>query len=272
MNLNDSVKSRGVVVFAFNTDVDYVKIADRASRLIAHNLNLPITLITDNNGEPKFNYDNIIRITNSNDNFRSTLDNQQTTWRNFGRYLAYELSPYEETILIDSDYLILDDSLLKLFATNFDYRLMHYNRTPSGPSLEMMGNTSLPFVWATIVLFRKTLRAKLFFSLVGRIQRNYNYYRMLYNIREGNYRNDYAFAIANCIISGYNLNEDQGIPWVMFTIDKKIDYITLTDTQVRIFYEDTATVVPYQNIHVMDKDYLLSRDFEQVVEAICEPA
>ena len=58
----------------------------------------------------------------------------------------------------------------------------------------------------------------------------------------------------------------------MFTIDKKIDYITLTDTQVRIFYEDTATVVPYQNIHVMDKDYLLSRDFEQVVEAICEPA
>ena len=94
--------------------------------------------------------------------------------------MAYELSPYEETILIDSDYLILDDSLLKLFATNFDYRLMHYNRTPSGPSLEMMGNTSLPFVWATIVLFRKTLRAKLFFSLVGRIQRNYNYYRMLY--------------------------------------------------------------------------------------------
>jgi hypothetical protein len=272
MNLKDSAKSRGVVLFAFNTDVDYVEIADRASRLIKHNLNLPVTLITDPDSKPKFNYDTVIRITNDSNNFRTNLDNQKTTWRNFGRYLAYELSPYTETILIDSDYLMLDDSLLKLFATEFDYKLMHHNQTPCGASYELMGETSLPFVWATVVLFRKTERAKLFFSLVGRVQRNYNYYRSLYNVREGNYRNDYAFAIANCIISGYNLNEDQAIPWTMFTLDQKIDCIMLTNNFIQVYYDDVATVIPYQNIHVMDKDYLLSRDFEQVVEAICEPA
>ena len=108
--------------------------------------------------------------------------------------------------------------------------------------------------------------------MVGRIQRNYPYYRALYNIREGNYRNDYAFAIANCILSGYNLNEDQGIPWSMFTIEKKINHIMLTDNFIQVHYDDEATMVPYQNIHVMDKEYLQSRDFEQVVEAICEPA
>jgi hypothetical protein len=259
------------VLFAFNTDVDYVTIADRASRLIQHNLNLPVTLITDPDSEPEFNYDHVIRITNDADNFRTNLDNQHTSWRNFGRYLAYELSPYAETLLVDTDYLILNDSILKLFATDFDYKLMHHNCTPAGASYELMGETGLPFVWATVVLFRKTERSRLFFDLIGRIQRNYNYYRMLYNVREGNYRNDYAFAIANNIISGYLLNEDQGIPWTMFTIDKKIDKIMLIDNFLQVYYNKTATVVPYQNIHVMDKAYLLSRDFEQVVEAICGP-
>jgi hypothetical protein len=173
--------------------------------------------------------------------------------------------------LLDTDYLVLDDSLLKLFETDFDYKLMHHNVTDAGPSYERMGETSLPFVWATVVLFRKSERSRLFFNLIGRIQRNYQYYRQLYNVRERNYRNDYAFAIANIILSGYNTNEDQSIPWPMYTVDKKINKIMLTDTQVHVHYEETATVIPYQNIHVMDKDYLLSRDFEQVVEAICEP-
>ena len=148
---------------------------------------------------------------------------------------------------------------------------MHHNRNLENYSYEVMGETSLPYVWATVVLFRKTERAKLFFNLIGRIQRNYRYYRALYNIREGNYRNDYAFAIANCILSGYTLNEGQGIPWRMLTVDQKIERIMLTDNFVQIYYNNEATVIPYQNIHVMDKDYLLSRDFEQVVEAICEP-
>jgi hypothetical protein len=261
------------VVFAFNTEsTDYVKIADRTSQLIAHSLNLPITLITDIDSEPLFLYDNVIRVDTNNSGANFLGIDTKKQWRNFGRYLAYELSPYNDTILIDTDYLVLDDSLLTLFETNFDYKLMHHNYTPTSASYEMMGETSLPFVWATVVLFRKTERARLFFNLVGRIQRNYQYYRALYNIRERNFRNDYAFAIANCILSGYNLNEDQGIPWILFTVDNPIERIMLTDTQLLIYHNNTAIVVPYQNIHVMDKEYLLSRDFEQVVEAICEPA
>ena len=134
----------------------------------------------------------------------------------------------------------------------------------------MMGETSVPFIWATIVLFRKTVRAKLFFNLVGRIQRNYGYYCTLYNVREKNYRNDYAFSMANIILNGYSINEDFGIPWNMFTINNKIDTITLTDNFLKIQHADNAVVSPYQNLHIMDKDYLQSTDFEQVVEAICE--
>ena len=273
MNFVDSAKSRGVVLFAFNTaSTDYVKIADQTARLIKHTLKLPVTLITGQDATPEFKYDRVVTCDPESGNSRLDLNSQQVEWRNFGRYLAYEFSPYYETILVDTDYLVLDDSLLKLFATDFDYKLMHHNRTVAGKTYSEMGETSLPFVWATIVLFRRTERSRLFFNLIGRIQRNYNYYRMLYNIRERNYRNDYAFAIANIILNGYSCNQTQSIPWTMFTVDQKIDKIRVTDTQVRIYHSDRAVVVPYQNIHIMDKEYLLSDNFQQIVEAICEPA
>ena len=264
-----------MLLFAFNTEiVDYVKIADLASKLIEKNLNLPITLCTYDDAVPGFAYDRVLRISRPDTagNFRTNLDNEVVEWRNFGRYFAYNNSPYDETILLDTDYLVLDDSLLKLFETDFDYKLMHHNQTPTGASVEIMGETSLPFVWATVVLFRKTARTELFFNLIGRIQRNYSYYQALYNIRERNYRNDYAFAIANIIINGYNINEDQGIPWTMFTIEDKIESIpTITDNFIHVRHADRAVVVPHQCIHVMDKEYLQSKDFEQLVKDICEP-
>jgi hypothetical protein len=133
-----------------------------------------------------------------------------------------------------------------------------------------MGETSLPYVWATVVLFRKTERAELFFNLIGRIQRNYGYYRSLYNIREGNYRNDYAFAIANSILSGYTLNEEQGIPWNLFTITDPISNIEYTEHFLKVRQDSRAIVVPHQCIHIMDKNYLLSDNFKELVEVVCE--
>ena len=177
-NLEKSEKSRGVVVFAFNTSIDYVAIADQTSKLIKHNLQLPITLITDTTADPKFPYDKIVRINKDPtlENLRIDSDYNVKEWRNFGRYLAYELTPYDETILLDTDYLVLDNSLNTLFATDFDYRLMHHNKNAKGSDYEIMGPTSLPFVWATVVLFRKTAKSKIFFDLIGRIQRHYHYY------------------------------------------------------------------------------------------------
>jgi hypothetical protein len=264
-----NVKSKGVVVFAFNTSVDYVAIADQTSQLIAHNLQLPITLITDHNAEPQFTYDQVIRVDQQGATYRTEDANIQ--WRNFGRYLAYELSPYDETILLDTDYLVLDGSLLNLFETDFDYKLMHHNCDEQGASYEQMGNTSLPFIWATVILFRKTERARMLFDLVGKIQRNYNYYRLLYNIREGNYRNDYAFAIANIILNGYSINEEQGIPWRMFTLTSKIDRLVVDSANVRAYFKDRKPLfLPNQNIHVMDKAYLQTDQFKNFVRIRCE--
>jgi len=253
-NLNASAKSRGIVLFAFNTDrVDYVEIANRASRLITYNLNLPVTIITDIGEMPK--------------NFRKGYAGG-TLWYNSGRYLAYKLSPYDETLLLDSDYLILDDSLLKILDSAIDYTIMTKNQSPTNDMTGNMGMLSINYVWATAIAFKKTTKSKLLFELVGRIQRNYDYYIKLYNLREHNFRNDYAFTIADNILNGYT--NSPGIPWTMLTIADPITKIEIKNNKLIVREQESAHILPRQNIHVIDKDYLLSDDYQRFVDTICQ--
>lgn len=273
-NLKKFEKSRGIVVFALNSEtVDYVKIADQTSKLARHYLKLPITLITDSDATPMYHYDKIIKIEqeSNNLNYNLNLEGKQIIWYNFGRYLVYKLTPYDETILLDTDYLILDNSLLTLWNTDFDYKLMHHNNNLEGKPYHLMGVTSVPYVWATVVLFRKSLVSKIFFDLVEKIQRNYQYYRKLYNIRERNFRNDYAFAIANIVLNGYDLIESQGIPWPMQTINHAIDSIRVNGNKVVLRLKDNNSIItPLMDLHVMDKTYLQNDNFKKLVGDICE--
>jgi hypothetical protein len=253
-NSDASVKSRGVVLFAFNTDtVDYELIAQRASRLITHSLGLPVTIITE-----QISKQTNVRVGYANG----------TQWFNGDRYRAYELSPYDETLLLDSDYLVLDNSLLKLLDTTVDYTIMTDNQNFNQSMTGNMGEMSLNFVWATAVLFKKTQRSKLLFDLVGRIQNNYRYYSKLYNIRERNFRNDYAFAIADNIINGYV--PSRGIPWTMMTVDNTINRLEVKNNKIIIRELDTAHVIPRQSLHIIDKEYLQSTAYEEFINTICK--
>tara|TARA_R110000822_G_scaffold53073_2_gene136955 strand:+ start:98 stop:922 length:825 start_codon:yes stop_codon:yes gene_type:complete len=271
-NSSESEKSKGVVVFAFNTQlVDYVAIADLTSRLTSKFLKLPITLITDLDADPKFDYDNVIRVEYAGNNFRPVNHGGTTEWKNFGRYLAYELSPYDETILLDGDYLTLDDSLLKLWHSPFDYKLMYNSTTPDGRINNKMSTHGLDYVWATVVLFRKTTKSKMLFDFIGKIQRNYPYYKTLYN-GDGSYRNDYAFAIADMVLNGYSINQQQGIPWEMMTIENPVSDIIIKGDKLLVREYERAVVTPWQNLHIMDKKYLQHEYFARFVNEVTDVA
>ena len=266
-NLNELEKSRGVVVFAFRSEtVDYVKIADQTSRLIRKNLNLPITLITDPNTAVNFNYDKIIEIKNTGSNFRTTQDNQLVEWRNFGRYLAYQLSPYDETLLLDTDYAVLDSSLNKVWDCDFDYKIVQESTLPEAIFQRRMGYLSHNWLWATVVFFRKTKKAKALFDLIGRVQRNYKYYKTLFNLN-GNYRNDFAFAIADIVVNGYTVDLTNYLPDTMLSIQKTIQSIEVKESKLIFRHDNTAVVTPWQNIHIMDKNFLTTKQFERFVDS-----
>jgi hypothetical protein len=242
------------VLFAFNTDtVNYELIAERASRLITRTLNLPVTIITE--------------MSTPQTNIRQGYAHG-TQWFNGDRYRAYELSPYDETLLLDSDYLILDNALLTILDSVNDYIIMTNNQNTQQSITGNMGTLSLNYVWATAIAFKKTQKSKLLFDLVGRIQRNYSYYIKLYNLREQNFRNDYAFAIADNILNGYT--PSQGIPWTMLTVDKTVKTLEFKNNKI-IVREDSGThIIPHQSLHIIDKVYLQSDNHKEFIDTVCK--
>ena len=254
-NSEKSAKSRGVVIFATHTDeTDYVGIAEQNARLVEHFMGLPTTIVS---------------ASDSGNNKRFSTDlNKFVEWKNFGRHEAYEASPYDETIILDADYLVFDNSLLRLFSTDFDYLLFDKNRyinIEQQPSV--MGPHSLPYVWATAVLFRKTDKSKMFFDLVGKIRRNYDYYRLLYNVQESNFRNDYAFAIAHYIIEGNLLAPQSFAPYSILTFTGEIRSISSNQNLV-VRTPDKGYVLPRQNLHIMSKAWLTSPALKQLVDGV----
>lgn len=255
MSSAKSVKSRGVVIFATNTaETDYVAIAEQNARLIKHYMGLPTTIVS-------------AQDTGKNKRF-STDTNSFVEWNNFGRHEAYTASPYDETIILDADYLIFDDSLTRLFSSSFDYLLFDKNRyvnIEQQPSV--MGPHSLPYVWATAVLFRKTEKSRLFFELAAKVKRNYDYYRLLYNVQEGNFRNDYAFAIANLILQGNQLVQENFSPFSILTVTGTISSIAAAENLV-VRTPDKVFVLPVQNIHIMSKHWLTSPALKTLVDSV----
>ena len=273
MNSGASAESKGVVFFAHNTvDVDYVRIADLSARLVEQNLDLPITLVTDTESQPQHDYDHVVRVDYTGDNFRNDhISKEVKQWKNHGRYTAYEHSPYDNTLLIDTDYLVLDDGLLKLMELDYDYRVMENSNSSAETMPARMGQVSLPYLWATVVMFRKCPRGKMFFDLVGRIQRNWAYYRNLFMVDGTSYRNDYAFAMSNIIMNGYSLTTKNIIPWKMFTV---VQEVVRMDTNLKdkiiVRLKDLAITIPKHNVHIMDKNFLTSEAFEEFVEEILD--
>jgi hypothetical protein len=273
MNSGASAESKGVVFFAHNTvDVDYVRIADLSARLVEQHLDLPVTLITDTESQPEHDYDHVVRVDYKGNNFRNDhISKEVKQWKNHGRYTAYEHSPYDNTLLIDTDYLVLDDGLLKLMELDYDYRVMENSNSSAETMPARMGQVSLPYLWATVVMFRKCPRSKMFFNLVGRIQRNWAYYRNLFMVDGTSYRNDYSFAMANIILNGYCSTSKNIIPWKMFTV---VQEVVRMDTNLKdkiiVRLNDLAITIPKHNVHVMDKNFLTSEAFEEFVEEILD--
>ena len=108
----------------------------------------------------------------------------------------------------------------------------------------------------------------MYFDLIGRIQNNYSYYKTLFNCN-GSYRNDYAFAIANIILNGYSVDEYKSIPWTMTTIENSIEDIEIKDTFLAVRQLGIADVIARQNLHIMDKEFLLSPAFSKFVDKVC---
>lgn len=240
--------SKGIVIFAYNSTFDYVKIANVCAALtfrVSERFNydpknfksriLPVTLITDTFGALQADHtviDNIIIHTSDKDNnriVRGTHDStvQTINWKNLTRADAYELSPYDQTLLLDCDYLMFNDNLAELFWTDVEFSCHKdvYDVTGknSFKSHERLSQYSIPMLWATAVYFRKCEFSKSVFEMWKLVQNNYHYYAKVYGFKTTPFRNDFALSIAYHALSGYGL--DNLIPYKLMTLTSMTDVV-----------------------------------------------
>ena len=253
--------TRGVVMFAFdNPEISYTNIAAWNAKRVQQWLDLPVTLITDQPCDHPV-FDQIILHTRPESNTVSWRE--QTAgipWTNQDRYMAYALSPYQETVLIDTDYIINSRDLLSVLAT--DYPLMCFRRAHDiaiGSTLtehETFGKYRMPMWWATVVIFRRSQESALVFDAWQMIQAHWDHYRNIYHIDRPMFRNDFALSIALCLVAGH-CEWPYEIPWSMPTIMPGAE-LTEKDSDIVVTYQNSQQRSRRQHFcdsdfHAMDK-------------------
>ena len=266
--------TNGIVLFAFNnSNVDYVKQAVYCAKRIKTHLGLPVQLITDSIDYIQSKYPFYKKYINELTYIPAPTGSQKTfydgiyynkklEWKNNARNSAYDLSIFDKTLVLDTDFLVFNNKLLECFSTNEDFMIAKDYKlinTTKPTVFDRVGDKSIPMFWGTILYFTKSNTAKTVFDLVGHIKENYNYYRLVYDIPESKFRNDYAFSIAVHMMRGF-VEESVwpiDIPSDMWVSTDRDVLIDIKDQSVQLLaqreYDYLSVKLKDANIHVMNK-------------------
>lgn len=263
--------SKGILIFAYNSKLDYVSIATVAARLAKKYIGLPVAVVTDEAGADKIDssiFDIRIIENLSGPSSRRMFkysggDKDLTEWHNTNRSNAYYLSPFDQTLLIDADYLMFNDSLKKLFDTNLEFACYDKVHEISGwnglENTARVGFPGIPMQWATVVYFTKNDLAESIFSFMQIIKENYFYYSTIYNFTTELFRNDYTLSIALQTLTGYNRANFTAIPGSLISANTGIDLIDVRRNTELVFTwrnkNGPAGVnkIKNTNVHIMNK-------------------
>lgn len=275
--------TRGILIYAHNNrTVDYALMALISGGLAKKNLQVPVSLITDASTIAWMEESNILHhavdifehiITvdrPATDNQRHLNDGQtgQTIpFINTNRSTAWDLSPYDRTLLIDSDFFVLSNSLGEYWDIDKDVMLGDaindiFNDSRIGYLDKHVSDTGVKLYWATTVMFSKSSNAKLFFDTVNYIKENYTQFANVFRFDSRQFRNDIAFSIAKHILDGYQQTDIGSLPRVLSTLDKDIlhgvDGSTLTFLVDYKFTNSYCLVaIAALDIHIMNKQSVI---------------
>ena len=266
--------TKGVLLFANNNrSLNYVKQAIFLAKRIRKYMDLPTSIVTSTEltDDEASVFDRVIAFAvdeNKTTNKRhhdGDLYNKITRFYNYNRADAYDLTPYDQTIVMDTDFIISNDILNNCFVQQKDLLLykdaIHVGVHNGTSEFLRVSDTSVDFYWATVFFFRKTETTKIFFDLIKHITENYMHYRSMYQFRTTVFRNDFAFSIAIHIMNGYQSGEFVGkLPGTKFySIDKDVLF-DIVDDEIKILVQKTNRLGEYtaaklkgSNCHIMNK-------------------
>ena len=283
---------KGVLIFAHNNrEVDYALLALIAGGLAKKHLGAPVSIVTDQStldwiqqGDLFEKYDQVFdqlllveRPTTDNVRRLSDGDSSKVVpFINANRFSALDITPYDRTLLIDSDFLIFSDTLNNYWDVDADVMIGHSMNDIRGDRVgvldERISETSVHMYWATTVMFTKNAASKRFFDLVEYVKMNYKYYADLFRFDPTQFRNDIAFSVAQHILNGFEQDHTNALPPINTLIDK--DMLEIVNEKGTYFLVNDLLSNKYSlartngvDVHVMNKQSIV-RHSEELLKLI----
>jgi len=248
----------GALIFAFNNEhTDYVGMAAWNARNIRRHLNIPVAIVTDCTDHVRLcDFDRVFESQAESGGSRWFEDYQgRVTWYNAGRTEAADLSPWDQTLVLDADYVVASDNLKFVLDSPKDFLCFRksYDLTrPTDRFLETFGRGKFPMWWATVMMFRQSPQVDFIFGSMKMIKANWQHYVDLYGIESTTYRNDYALSIALGIVHGHSLTIDS-IPWPMPTVMP--EYVVESAGQDAYYIKYRNSENKYKYISIANTDF-----------------
>jgi hypothetical protein len=240
----------GALIFAVNNGAsDYVAMAQWNASNIERHLGIPTHIVTDQKS--------------SSNNSRHFTDLGHVAWHNASRVDAYDITPWDRTLVLDADYVVASDALGCILEADQDFLAHRYAYDVTGcndfQGLNFFGEHRMPMWWATVMMFRGSNHARLIFDTMRMVRDNWSHYRDLYKISQATYRNDHALSIAMLVCDGHWLDH-AAIPWSLATLTPEHTLQQTGQDQYRVDFTDTANrarwITVTQDFHAMGKTQL----------------
>jgi hypothetical protein len=237
-----------------------------SAKNILRHLGIPTAVATNASPEvSQMGFDVVVDALPETGGTRYFEDYAETvTWYNASRTDAYALSPWDETLVLDADYVVASSQLNLLFEADQDFLCHRWAYDITGLNdfggLNYFSRTNMPMSWATVMMFRRSTHAKTIFDIMNMVKHNWLHYRRLYGISQSNYRNDHALSIALNVASGNTLCY-KGIPWNLASVTPAHQLTQLDLDSYRVDFVNPARRNQYitvnnQDFHAMGKQQL----------------
>ena len=254
----------GALIFAFNNEqTDYVSMAAWSAKNIHRHLGIPVAVVTDYEN-PLGDFDYVINAQAHGGGQRYFSDyDTNVTWHNTNRMDAYTLSPWDQTLVLDADYVVASNHLSSMLKSRQDFMCYRWARDVTGlqtfEDLNYFGNHRMPMWWATVMMFRRDTSAELLFEMMQMIRDNWIHYKNLYKNPVPTYRNDHALSIALNTLNGHTLCVDS-IPGTLasLTPEHRLTQLDADSYRVDFLTPDRKPrwIMLTQDFHAMGKQQL----------------
>lgn len=258
--------SKGIVLIAYNTSrVNYYGLAMQAAKRIKQWLNLPIALITNASFHQQFKgpFDEVVVQAyqhEPNQRRYADYDGEMYDFKNRNRNRAFDLSPFDQTILLDVDYMVNSKHLHLAFEQDYPYLIQTTTKDIAGGPISdsYIHIAGIPVHWATCVYFDKSDESQRLFDLVDHVQDNWKFYSSRYKFPANLFRNDYAFSVAHHILSGRQTNPRE------FAVDFRLagindEVLDVREESILFYRKETNTAFRSKgfDVHVLHKASLI---------------